>query len=122
MSTRKVAPATEDPTIEKVPVKIGKQTYYLVFDLESLAAAESHFRQQGVEVNLLAALPGSSLSQVRTLFPCALHRCHPEISFADAQAMITMPVLYVVAAAIGAAWQASLPEPEADPTQAVAAE
>ena len=119
-SARKIAGTPVDPTLPKTPIKIGAKTYDLCFDLGALAEAESHFRQQGIEVNLLEALPGYTLSHVRTLFPCALRTFHPEISFADAQKMITMPVLYVVAAAIGDAWKASLPEPDADPAQAVA--
>lgn len=119
MVKRKVAASPADPTLPKIPVTIEGKTYHLCFDLGALAEAESHFRAQGHEVNLLDALPGFTLSHVRTLFPCALHKFHAEIHFEDAQRMITMPVLYVVAAAIGAAWQTSLPEQQPDPTKAV---
>jgi hypothetical protein len=117
---RKTSFTPVDPTLPKVPVTINGTTYYLCFDLGALAIAESHFRQQGHEVNLLDALPGYTLAHVRTLFPCALRTHHPTISFEDAQKLITLPTLYVVAAAIGAAWKASLPEPEADPEEPVA--
>lgn len=120
--TRSVAATAVDPTLPKTPVKIGAKTYDLCFDLGALAEAETAFRQQGIEVNLLEALPGYTLAHVRTLFPCALRTFHPEISFSDAQKMVTMPVLYVVAAAIGAAWKASLPESEPRPEEPVAAE
>jgi hypothetical protein len=119
--TRKVASTPVDPTLPKVPVLIDGETYFLCFDLGALAEAESHFRQHGHDINLLDALPGYTLSHVRTLFPCALRKFHPEISFEDAQAMITLPTLYLVAAAVGEAWKASLPEPQPDPTEAVAA-
>ena len=120
MAKHKVANSTSDATLPKTPVTINGQTYFLCFDLGALSEAESHFRQQGHEVNLLDALPGYTLAHVRTLFPCAIHKFHPEVSFEDAQKLITLPTLYVVAAAIGAAWKASLPEPEPDPTEAVA--
>ena len=120
--TRSVAATAVDPTLPKTPVKIGAKIYDLCFDLGALAEAETYFRQQGIDVNLLEALPGYTLAHVRTLFPCALRTFHPEISFEDAQKMITMPVLYVVAAANGAAWKESLPEPESHPEEPVAAE
>jgi hypothetical protein len=120
MPKRKIANTSIDPTAPTIPVVINGITYHLVFTLSALAEAETHFRAQGHDVNLLDALPGYTLAHVRTLFPCALRARHPDISFEEAQRLITMPVLYVVAAAIGAAWQASLPEPEANPTEAVA--
>lgn len=120
MKKHTVAETPIDPTLPKVPVKIKGKEYFLCFDLAALADAEAHFLRQGVEVNLLAALPAMTLMQVRTLFPCALHKFQPSITFEEAQAMITPPVLYIVAAAIGAAWKESLPEPDQDPEEAVA--
>jgi len=113
--TRKIAGTPADPTLPKVPVKIDGKEYFLCFDLGALAEAETYFLKQGIEVNLLSALPGFTLAHVRTLFPCALHKFHPEISYEEAQKMVTMPVLYVVAASVGEAWKASLPEPDTVP-------
>jgi hypothetical protein len=120
MPKRRVANTVVDATLPKIPVTIDGKTYDLCFDLGALAEAETEFRRQGHDVNLMDALPGFTLAQVRTLFPCALRKFHPDISFDDAQKMVTLPTLYVVAAAIGAAWQASLPESDkqADPPQA----
>lgn len=110
---RKVANTVADPTLPKTPIEIGGKTYFLCFDLGALAEAEQHFMRQGLDVNLMRALPGANLNSIRVLFPCALHKFHPEILFADAQAMITILNVYKVGETIQDAWNSAVPETEA---------
>ena len=112
MPKRKVADSAIDPTLPSTPVMIGDKEYRLCFDLAALAEAESHFNTQGHEVNLLRELPVLNLSSISVIFPCAIHKFHPEIAFEDAQKLITFPILYVIAGAVTDAWSKSVPEPE----------
>jgi hypothetical protein len=114
MTKRKVENTTEDPTLSKTPVEINGKTYHLCFDLGSLAEAESHFKAQGHEVNLLRALPQLDLSNIMVIFPCALRKFHPDVKFAHAQSMVTLQNVYGIAAMIAAAWGEAIPKPEAE--------
>lgn len=110
MSKRKVAETPIDPTSAGVPIKLAGVTYTLCFDLAALAEAEDHFASEGHEVNLLMALPVLNIGNVRRVFPCALHKHQPNITFLDAQRMITLDNLHQIANAIAAAWLAAAPE------------
>ena len=55
-------------------------------------------------MNLLVALPELSLESVREVFPCAVHR-HHDLSFEQAQALVTMQSVYPIATAIVQAWK-----------------
>jgi hypothetical protein len=112
MPKRKIANTPADPTIPSTPIKIDGKTYNLVFDLGSLAEAEAMFNRQGADINLLHELPVVNLSSVRILFPCAAHKFHPELTFAQLQALITPTALYMIAIAVGASWTQSQPEPK----------
>jgi hypothetical protein len=121
MKTRKVAGTPADPTLPKTPITIGGTTYDLCFDLGALAEAEQALNREGHNVNLLAALPVMNLANVRVIFAAAIRKFHPEITFEQAMAMITLQNVYLIANAVSEAWQAALPEPEPVPTEAVTA-
>lgn len=92
--------------LSKIPVEIDGKTFNLSFELSDLAEAEKLFRSQGHRVNLLVALPELSIDSVRVVFPCAAHR-HHNLTWEEAQALVTLPSAYVIAAAIAQAWEAS---------------
>jgi hypothetical protein len=54
------------------------------------------------------------------IFGAALRAFHPEITFEQAMALITLQNVYLIANAVSEAWTAALPEPEPVPTEAVA--
>jgi hypothetical protein len=117
VATRKIANTVADPTLPKTPIEIDGKTYFLCFDLGALAEAESYFDAQGHNVNLLMALPRINLANARIVFPCALHKFHPEIEFGDAQKLLNFQNTWIVAGAIRDAWEAAVPEaktPEAE--------
>jgi hypothetical protein len=114
---REIAHTVADPTLETTEVEIKGKKYTLCFDLGAIAEAEFHFMKQGKEVNLLAAFPNMSLWAVRMIFPCAIHRFHPELTFEAAQKLVTLPVLYAVWPFINLAWKQSIPEPEEGTSQ-----
>lgn len=108
---RKIAQTVLDPTLPKVPIEIDGKQYFLSFDLGALAEAKWHFAKQGHTVNLLQALTALDIDNLMVIFPCAVHKHHPELSFEDAQRLLSIPVLYAVAAATAAAWRESMPKP-----------
>jgi len=110
--TNTIANTPADPTLERSAVTIDGQSYNLCFDLEALSTAEDKFLAQGHDVNLLYALPRLTLSSVRTIFPCAVHKFQPELSFQQAQALVTFRSLYPIAAAIQDAWNKAMRQAE----------
>lgn len=114
---RIIAQSAMDPTLKTVEIEIKSKKYRLCFDLGALAEGEFHFMQQGRKVNLLNALPEPSLWGARAIFPCAVHRFHPELTFEEAQKLVTLPVLYAIWPFVTQAWKESLPEPDEETKQ-----
>jgi hypothetical protein len=111
MKKKKVptSPAVETtstkPDLSRIPVEIDSKTYNLSFEFSDLAKAERLFRSQGHRFSLLLALPELSLESVRVVFPCAANRHHPDLSWEQAQALVTMQSVYPIATAIVQAWE-----------------
>lgn len=113
---RKVANTVADPTLGTTEIEIKGKKYTLCFDMGALAEAEMHFRRAGERVNLLDAFPEVSLASVLIIFPCAIHKFHPEIGYKDAQNIIgkSLKAIYGVAPFIMQAWSEALPEVDPD--------
>src|ERR1700733_4573567 len=81
-----------DPTLPKVPLTIGDETYHLCFTFGALALAESKLRAIGIECNLLHALDLSSLdaSKVVPLLYAATITHTPDIKFEQVAALVTL--------------------------------
>jgi hypothetical protein len=118
---RKIAEAVVDPTMPSTPLELDGKTYNLCFDLRAMAEAQQFFKRPtyddkgkiikpGNDVNLLAALPNIDLDSVMVIFPCIVHKYHPELSFEEAQALVTLATVYPIATAIGEAWRAAVPD------------
>jgi hypothetical protein len=90
--------------LSKTPIEIAGKTYFLSFDMENLSDAEEHFNRQGANVNLLRSLSSLSLKSTRQVFACALHTHHPELSFKEAQKVLSIAATYEVAAHVVAIW------------------
>ena len=112
MSKRKIAGTPTDPTLPKTPVNIDGKEYTLCFDLGALAEAEAAILAEGHQVNLLAALPVLNLSNVRLIFAAAIRKFHPDVTFSQAVAMVTLRNVYALAQVIADAWKAAIPEVE----------
>jgi hypothetical protein len=111
-----VSPAVTDqsaPDVSKIPVEINGKTYNLCFEFAELAKAERLFKAQGNRVNLLQSLPEFSFESLREVFPCAAHRFHSELSFQEAQDLVTLQSVYSIALAVAAALGANDPAPAA---------
>ena len=109
MSRKKTVRKTALKTISssdlsKTPIELAGKTYFLCYDMDALADAEEYFNQRGATVNLLRSLSSLGLKSTRSVFACALHTYHPEISFKEAQKLLTIQATYEVAAAIVAIW------------------
>jgi hypothetical protein len=90
--------------LSKTPIELAGKTYYLCYDMDALSDAEEFFNQRGAKVNLLKSLSSLGLSSVRQVFPCAVHTFHPELSYKEAQKLLTIQASYEVAASIVAIW------------------
>jgi hypothetical protein len=79
-----------DPTLPTATVTLDNaKEYTLCLNHRALAEAERAFLAEGTHVNLLWAFIELNLSSLMVLFPCALRKFHPEISFKDAQDLLT---------------------------------
>lgn len=126
MKKRTIAGTAADPTLPKTPITIKGKTYDLCFTFGALAEAETSINvelaRKGSDerVNMLMQFPIVNLANTRACFAAALRTFHPEISFADAIAMVTPGTIFTVAEIIQAAWNAAVKDdeaPAADPPQ-----
>lgn len=106
---RKIAQTVLDPTLPTTSITIQGKEYFLCFDLGALAEAKHHFARQGVTVNVLQALAALDVDNLMILFPCAIHKHHPEVSFQDAQKLLSIPILFGLSHVVAAAWAQSMP-------------
>lgn len=109
---RKFANTAADPMLPRTPIEIGGKTYYLCFDYLALREAERAYRAEGHAASLLATFKDFSFDAVSLVFPCALRRFHPEITWEQAQAMVNLGTVFPIGEAIFAAWQAAMPKPD----------
>jgi len=109
MPKKTAKPQTQTPVddLEKTPVEIGGNMYNLCFNLRKLAEAEKHYRYQGRNVNLLVSLSEFTLSGVRDSFPCLVRTFHPELSWEQAQELVTLESAYKLTAIVADVMQKS---------------
>jgi hypothetical protein len=105
-----------DPTLPKVPLKLGDETYYLCFAFGAIALAEAKLREQGIHVNLLHALDLLSMDAGRVvpLLYATLITYQPSITPEAVAKLVTMRNLGAIFEAIAKAYGESLAEPEPD--------
>lgn len=117
MGKRVIENTIADPTLATTTIKIKGKEYTLCFDMGALAEAELHFRRAGDPINLLNAFPEISLSSVLIIFPCAVRKFHPDLTFKQAREIIgsSLPAIYAVAPFIMQAWKDAMPD--IDPEQ-----
>lgn len=117
MKKKATTAPVSDPTIETTDIVINGKAYRMCFDLGALAQAEDALIAEGHDVNLLHALPRLNLSSVRVIFAASIRKFHPEITYEDALALLTMPYVYKAGVAIHEAWEKSLAEPDPEAKQ-----
>lgn len=105
-----------DPTLPKIELKLGKQTYYLCFTFKALAVAQKNLRDIGVQVNLLHALDLSNMDAEKLipLLYAALLTHQPKITPGEVTNLVTFKNLGHIFDAIAQAYGASLAEPDED--------
>jgi hypothetical protein len=105
-----------DPTLPKIAIKLGNETYFLCFTFGALAMAEKNLRSVGIECNMLHALELSSTDAQR-LVPvlyAALISHQPKITIDKVTSLVTIKNLGNIFEGIAKAYAASLAEPSAD--------
>jgi hypothetical protein len=106
-----------DPTILFSTLKVDEKEYKLAYSFNAIAVAE---RTAGC--NLLSGLENlSDLSalQLRGLLFAALSIAHPTITIEGAGRMIRLDTIAPITTSLAEAYQLSMPEKKADPTEAV---
>ena len=105
-----------DPTLPKIEIKLGCESYFLCFTFGALALAESKLRALGVECNLLHALDLTALDATRVvpLLYGALITHSPDITFEQVAALVTMKNLGAIFDGLLEAYADSLAEPSED--------
>lgn len=88
----------------KVPIEIDGKTFFMSFVFADLAKAERHFKRQGHRPQLLIDLPQNTLDSVCSVFPCLVHTHHPELTWEQAQALVTLNSAYPIVIAIAQAY------------------
>ncbi|UWZ84652.1 hypothetical protein [Occallatibacter riparius] len=120
MMKRANAP-TNNPALPRTPVVIAGKTYDLCFDFAALGRAENEINAElaraGIaeRVNLLYALPVANLRNTQLVFAAAVRTFHPDLSFAEALALLTFDNLWDVAEKIREAWKTAVPEADKKP-------
>jgi hypothetical protein len=115
---RHFANTAADPLLPRTPVTINGREYNLCFDFRALREAELAFSQQGHRAALISAMNDPFMFEnVCRVFPCALRRFHPEITWDDAQAMVDLGSVDVIAMAIYEAKRDASPKPNPEEDQ-----
>ena len=105
-----------DPTLPKVPITLGAETFYLCFTFAALATAEARLRQAGITVNLLHALDLSNMDAERVvpLLYAALISYQPDITPEGVAKLVTFRNLGSIFEGVARAYGESLAEPTAE--------
>jgi len=82
----------------------------LCFDLDALAEASEYFAVTGNGTPLAVLLQDLSLAACMNIFPCALRRFRPELTFVEAQMLMDLQSVYAVAMYMATAWRVASPE------------
>lgn len=108
-----------DPTLPRVEMKLGKETYYLAFSFKALATAEKNLREIGVKSNLLHALDLSNMDAEKfvPLLYAALITHQPDISPAKVANLVTFRNMGVIFEKLAEAYAASMAEPSPEDEQ-----
>jgi hypothetical protein len=106
--------ASIDPTLPKIAIKLGKETYYLAFTFGALATAEARLRDIGMSVNLLQALDLSNMDAMKLvpLLYAALLSHQPKITPDKVTSLVTIKNLGSIFEGIAQAYGASLADPD----------
>jgi hypothetical protein len=115
-----------DPTLPKIQIKLGKESYFLCFTFEAIALAQAELKKIGVDVNLLHCLDLSSMDALKLVpfFYASLITHQPKITVDSVAKLVTLKNMGMIFEGIAAAYIASMAEPsdedvKADPDQPV---
>ena len=111
----------KNPTAPSTTLVIGKTSYELLFDFESIALAEELTDRSLLTGIRSKDINAPSIRLVQAMLFGCLHVNHPEITFGDAKLLLNRKNLGEVWSKVLNAWSAGVSEPEAegdgDPTK-----
>jgi hypothetical protein len=116
MSKKRTATAPlVDPTLPTFPVEIDGKTYTLCLDFSTLAQAERELQRQGHDICILRHMPSLSFELVKAFFVCGVHRFHPDLAFEDAEKLVRLDTVWLIAKCIDIAYAMAMPPKEDTP-------
>lgn len=118
--------ATIDPSLPFTEIKILGNSYKLCFTFRAMAKAGAWLREQGIQANLLRALPSLDIDNITPVFAAALHVFQPQMTYAEVEALLDYDTVGTIRDCLLLAWIQAVPQrnkgeenpPEAAPEEA----
>lgn len=115
----KVEDAAEEKSAELQPstiLELGGKTYQLVFTFRAIRTVKTRLRAQGIRLNLLRTINFEQIDAdtLPELLSAALQTYHPELTFDDVMALITLREVMKIIAAVAQAYMESVSDPDAE--------
>jgi hypothetical protein len=118
------APPVHGATPEDISVTIDGKDYHLLFDFAALETAEMKLASEGIHLSMLLMIDVRALGAQRLpfFFFASLVTKHPELTFADAKALLRFRNALPIHNAVCDAYKAGMVDPaaakekEPDPT------
>lgn len=105
MARKSVAHTGAHPVVKFHTVELNGDLFRLAFDFNAIATAESI---AGVNLLQVLDLQGMSALQYRAMFYAALIKAHPDMTLANAGALVTLATMGRITDAMMEAWRASI--------------
>jgi hypothetical protein len=102
----------QNPVAPSTTLVIGKQTFELLFDFESIALAE-----ELTDRSLLTGLRSKDINSpsirlVQSMLFACIHANHPEVTYTEAKSLVNRKNLSSIWGSILSAWSAGMAEPD----------
>jgi hypothetical protein len=101
-----------NPVAPSTTLVIGKQTFELLFDFESIALAEELSDRSLLTGLRSKDINSPSINLVRAMLFACIHANHPDVTFAEAKLLINRKNLSSVWGSVLSAWSAGMAEPD----------
>jgi hypothetical protein len=109
VAARFSGPEVVDPTLQFTYLELLGVTYKLCFRFRELAIANARLRAQGVNADLLSALPRLDIDNVAPVLAAGLGTFHPELKYSEIELLVDYDTVFLIRDKIAEAWLASLP-------------
>lgn len=110
MAKKKIQEISVNPTLKFAVMVILGTSYKLCLRFREYALAKAWLSDLGVQVDLLREMPQLDERTIVPLLAAALHAFHPQLTYAEIEAMVDYDTFYMLKGKIEEAFLMSLPE------------